>query len=78
MSYVWDFVLVWDLSSPFARFRLCLCSGQVFKGYVLLTPTFFMYVLSMTHTGFGRIGRLVCRAAMKNPNVVVKAVNVSK
>eukprot|EP01138_Halocafeteria_seosinensis_P014497 gb/GECG01014800.1/.p1 GENE.gb/GECG01014800.1/~~gb/GECG01014800.1/.p1 ORF type:complete len:344 (+),score=59.89 gb/GECG01014800.1/:1-1032(+) len=25
--------------------------------------------------GFGRIGRLVCRAAMKNPNVTVKAVN---
>ena len=25
--------------------------------------------------GFGRIGRLVCRAAMKNPNVTVVAVN---
>jgi glyceraldehyde 3-phosphate dehydrogenase len=25
--------------------------------------------------GFGRIGRLVCRAAMSNPNVNVVAIN---
>eukprot|EP00418_Pyrodinium_bahamense_P023876 CAMPEP_0179133466 /NCGR_PEP_ID=MMETSP0796-20121207/63469_1 /TAXON_ID=73915 /ORGANISM="Pyrodinium bahamense, Strain pbaha01" /LENGTH=46 /DNA_ID= /DNA_START= /DNA_END= /DNA_ORIENTATION= len=25
--------------------------------------------------GFGRIGRLVCRAALANPDVAVKAIN---
>lgn len=37
--------------------------------------TFIIMSVNIGINGFGRIGRLVCRAAVSNPNVSVVAIN---